>query len=86
MVFVELRFVGCWVQCIACFIKLSFVSLMHPELDLTHILVCQRFNIYVYDYCNKRGYRKTARELLHEARLPEDSRPPIDAKQGLLFE
>ena len=82
----ELRFVGCWVQCIACFIKLSFCFLDTPRTGSDSHSICQRFNIYVYDYCNKRGYRKTARELLHEARLPEDSRPPIDAKQGLLFE
>ncbi|KAG9313234.1 hypothetical protein JVU11DRAFT_6696 [Chiua virens] len=44
------------------------------------------FNIYIYDYCNKRGFRKTARELLAEADIPADSAPPINAKQGLLFE
>ncbi|KIK93149.1 hypothetical protein PAXRUDRAFT_34206 [Paxillus rubicundulus Ve08.2h10] len=44
------------------------------------------FNIYIYDYCNKRGFRKTARELLAEAEIPPDSAPPINAKQGLLFE
>ncbi|KAF8414427.1 hypothetical protein L210DRAFT_3467416, partial [Boletus edulis BED1] len=43
------------------------------------------FNIYIYDYCNKRGFRKTARELLTEAEIPPDSAPPINAKQGLLF-
>ena len=45
-----------------------------------------RFNIYIYDYCNKRGFRKTAHELLAEAEIPPDSTPPINAKQGLLFE
>ncbi|TEB21951.1 hypothetical protein FA13DRAFT_1642048 [Coprinellus micaceus] len=44
------------------------------------------FNIYIYDYCWKRGFRKTARELMYEADLPEQAQPPIDAKQGLLFE
>ncbi|KAH7890939.1 hypothetical protein F5I97DRAFT_108788 [Phlebopus sp. FC_14] len=44
------------------------------------------FNIYIYDYCNKRGFRKTARELLAEADIPPDSAPPINARQGLLFE
>ncbi|KAJ3821816.1 hypothetical protein F5880DRAFT_763883 [Lentinula raphanica] len=44
------------------------------------------FNIYIYDYCFKRGFRKTARELLIEADLPAESQPPINAKQGLLFE
>ncbi|KAG1787495.1 uncharacterized protein HD556DRAFT_1246775 [Suillus plorans] len=44
------------------------------------------FNIYIYDYCNKRGFRKTARELLVEAEIPPDSAPPINARQGLLFE
>ncbi|KAL4072884.1 hypothetical protein V8B97DRAFT_271670 [Scleroderma yunnanense] len=44
------------------------------------------FNIYIYDYCTKRGFSKTARELQHEADIPPDSSPPIDAKQGLLFE
>ncbi|KAJ7230567.1 hypothetical protein GGX14DRAFT_343869 [Mycena pura] len=44
------------------------------------------FNIYIYDYCFKRGFRKTARELLLEAEIPSDSAPPINARQGLLFE
>jgi hypothetical protein len=46
----------------------------------------RRFNIYIYDYCFKRGFRKTARELLTEAGIPPDSNPPINARQGLLFE
>ncbi len=46
----------------------------------------RRFNIYIYDYCFKRGYRNTARELLLEADLSPESQPPINAKQGLLFE
>ncbi|KAF9233744.1 hypothetical protein BU15DRAFT_53469 [Melanogaster broomeanus] len=44
------------------------------------------FNIYIYDYCTKRGFHKTARELLAEAEIPSDSAPPINARQGLLFE
>ncbi|KAA1470287.1 hypothetical protein DENSPDRAFT_879600 [Dentipellis sp. KUC8613] len=44
------------------------------------------FNIYIYDYCVKRGYNKTARELVGEAEIPPESTPPINAKQGLLFE
>ncbi|KAJ7065293.1 hypothetical protein C8F01DRAFT_1248890 [Mycena amicta] len=44
------------------------------------------FNIYIYDYCYKRGFRKTARELLTEAEIPPESTPPINARQGLLFE
>lgn len=44
------------------------------------------FNIYIYDYCYKRGFRKTAQELLLEADIPSDSTPPINARQGLLFE
>ncbi|KAI6112908.1 hypothetical protein F5141DRAFT_1291450 [Pisolithus sp. B1] len=44
------------------------------------------FNIYIYDYCNKRGFRETAKKLLQEADLQPDAAPPIDAKQGLLFE
>ena len=47
---------------------------------------CKRFNIYIYDYCFKRGFRKTARELLLEAEIAPDATPPIDARQGLLFE
>ncbi|KAI6023779.1 hypothetical protein BKA83DRAFT_4263755 [Pisolithus microcarpus] len=44
------------------------------------------FNIYIYDYCNKRGFRETAKKLLQEADLTPEATPPIDAKQGLLFE
>ncbi len=46
----------------------------------------RRFNIYIYDYCMKRGFTKTANELLMEAGIPPQSHPPINAKQGLLFE
>lgn len=45
-----------------------------------------RFNIYIWDYCTKRGYANTARELVEEAKLGPTPRPPIDAKQGLLYE
>jgi hypothetical protein len=45
-----------------------------------------RFNIYIYDYCNKRGFRNTAQALAAEAGLDQDAQPPINAKQGLLFE
>ena len=45
-----------------------------------------RFNIYILDYCKKRGYRKTASELVIEAEISPDSKPPINAQQGLLFE
>lgn len=45
-----------------------------------------RFNIYIYDYCHKRGFKKTARELLAEADIAPESTPPINARQGLLFE
>ncbi|KAL5513334.1 hypothetical protein ACEPAH_3733 [Sanghuangporus vaninii] len=44
------------------------------------------FNIYIWDYCVKRGYTNTARELAEEAKLQSNPRPPIDAKQGLLYE
>ncbi|KAG6909794.1 hypothetical protein DXG01_015287 [Tephrocybe rancida] len=33
-----------------------------------------------------RGFRKTARELMAEAEISPDSNPPINARQGLLFE
>lgn len=45
-----------------------------------------RFNIYIYDYCHKRGFKKTAKELLSEADIAPESTPPINARQGLLFE
>ena len=45
-----------------------------------------RFNIYIYDYCWKRGFRKTAQQLLEEAAITQDPTPPINARQGLLFE
>ncbi|KAI0331696.1 hypothetical protein GY45DRAFT_601182 [Cubamyces sp. BRFM 1775] len=45
-----------------------------------------RFNIYIHDYCIKRGFVKTAAELVNEANIPPLSTPPINAKQGLLFE
>ena len=45
-----------------------------------------RFNIYIIDYCLKRGFRKTAEAMAVESDIPLDSTPPINAKQGLLFE
>ncbi|KAI9507670.1 hypothetical protein F5148DRAFT_999071 [Russula earlei] len=44
------------------------------------------FNIYILDYCKKRGYHKTANQLVTEADIPPESKPPINAQQGLLFE
>ncbi|KIM44375.1 hypothetical protein M413DRAFT_351741, partial [Hebeloma cylindrosporum] len=44
------------------------------------------FNIYIHDYCTKRGFANTARELMHEAEISSDATPPINARQGLLFE
>ncbi|KAI0289576.1 hypothetical protein BC826DRAFT_914267 [Russula brevipes] len=44
------------------------------------------FNIYILDYCKKRGYHKTANQLVAEADIPPESKPPINAQQGLLFE
>lgn len=44
------------------------------------------FNIYIHDYCMKRGYERTANTLREEASIQEDPQPPINAKQGLLFE
>ncbi|KLO11506.1 hypothetical protein SCHPADRAFT_941990 [Schizopora paradoxa] len=44
------------------------------------------FNIYIWDYCNKRGYKKTCQDLQEEAKLGNEFHPPIDAKQGLLYE
>lgn len=58
----------------------SFIHSFPPSLAQS------RFNIYIYDYCTKRGYQRTADALLSEAGLPEESIPPINAKQGLLFE
>jgi hypothetical protein len=54
--------------------------------QLTDVGASFRFNIYIYDYCNKRGFRETAQKLMAEAEIPPDSAPPINAKQGLLFE
>lgn len=45
-----------------------------------------RFNIYIYDYCFKRGFHKTAHELMLEAEISPEPSPPINARQGLLFE
>ena len=53
---------------------------------LTTILYCRRFNLYILNYCNKRGYTGTAHELQREAGIDPGSVPPIDARQGLLFE
>ncbi|TFY65668.1 hypothetical protein EVG20_g5412, partial [Dentipellis fragilis] len=62
------------------------IALFFPSRPLTPRCVPPRFNIYIYDYCMKRGYNKTARELVSEAEIPPESTPPINAKQGLLFE
>jgi hypothetical protein len=45
-----------------------------------------RFNIFLLDYCKKRGYHNAASQLVAEADLPPESEPPINAQQGLLFE
>lgn len=53
---------------------------------LISLCVSFRFNVYIWDYCVKRGYSNTARGLVEEAKLGPNPRPPIDAKQGLLYE
>lgn len=60
--------------------------LSFPALYLSLTPPPPRFNIYILDYCKKRGYRKTASELVSEADISPDSKPPINAQQGLLFE
>ncbi|KAI1786476.1 hydroxymethylglutaryl-coenzyme A reductase-domain-containing protein [Ganoderma leucocontextum] len=44
------------------------------------------FSIYIHGYCVKRGFHKTAHELHVEAAIPATATPPINVKQGLLFE
>jgi len=66
------------------FVPLTLSSLFLIYRPRGHLL--HRFNIYIYDYCYKRGYKKTAKELQQEADIPENSKPPINARQGLLFE
>jgi len=60
----------------------------HPSPSLSHTpsFPLFRFNIYILDYCKKRGYHKTANQLVTEADIPPESKPPINAQQGLLFE
>jgi len=62
------------------------MSVVYLSYPLRSDFLPPRFNIYIYDYCYKRGFHKTARELMSEAELPSDSIPPINARQGLLFE
>lgn len=63
-----------------------FISVRFPGRPSRYFPPSRRFNIYIYDYCTKRGFHKTATELLNEANIPPQSSPPINAKQGLLFE
>jgi len=58
----------------------------HPSPSHTSHPPILRFNIYILDYCKKRGYHKTATQLVTEADIPPESKPPINAQQGLLFE
>ena len=67
-------------------VNVPFSKKKSDDIDLNHFEKKKRFNIYIYDYCFKRGFRKTARELLSEAEIAPDATPPIDARQGLLFE
>ncbi|KAL1739564.1 hypothetical protein HDZ31DRAFT_77507, partial [Schizophyllum fasciatum] len=43
------------------------------------------FNVYVHDYCMKRGFNRTADALKEDAELG-DIVPPIQTKQGFIFE
>lgn len=56
------------------------------ECWLTPVWRLCRFNIYIHDYCVKHGYILTARALMQEAQIQDAALPPINAKQGLLFE
>ncbi|KAF8496084.1 hypothetical protein BU17DRAFT_18539, partial [Hysterangium stoloniferum] len=44
------------------------------------------FNVYIHDYFLKRGFLKAAKELESEADIANDATPPINARQGFLFE
>ncbi|GJJ11532.1 hypothetical protein Clacol_005766 [Clathrus columnatus] len=46
----------------------------------------QMFNVYIHDYFIKRGFHRTAKELVIEADIGSDAYPPINARQGFLFE
>ena len=45
-----------------------------------------RLDLYIADYLAKRGYHQAAQQVIHEAGLGKDSKVPIDAPQGLLYE
>jgi hypothetical protein len=63
--------------------SLLSLSLPHPHHNFSSSL---SFNIYVLDYLKKRGYHKTATQLVTEAHIPTGTKPPINAPEGLLFE
>lgn len=62
------------------------VSSLH-HVNHTHRLtsINNRFNIYIYNHFNKRGFRETTQKLMQEAEIAPDSTPPINTKQVLLF-
>ncbi|TFY53976.1 hypothetical protein EVJ58_g9139 [Rhodofomes roseus] len=59
---------------------------MKPDLPADGCVAAYRFNIYIHDYCVKHGYIDTAQALMREAGIQDAATPPINAKQGLLFE
>ena len=73
----------------ASLLSLSFTLPTYPISRLTSrvfLFPLCRFNIFLLDYCKKRGYHKAASQLVTEADIPPESEPPINAQQGLLFE
>lgn len=42
--------------------------------------------LYVIDYCEKRKYTEAAASLRRDSGLPPASKPPMDSKEGLLYE
>ena len=55
-------------------------------VTISSLSVHSRFNVYIHDYFLKRGFRKAAKELVVEAEIGNDASPPINARQGFLFE
>ena len=45
-----------------------------------------RLDLYIADYLAKRGYHQSAQSLIQEGQFEKESKVPIDAPQGLLYE
>lgn len=67
----------------------SVTSNMAPEKSSPSVnwgREADKLDVYVWDYCKRRGYHSAAKALTSDAGLPDVPETPLKTPQGFLFE